>query len=536
MPTLISPEAITETGASMRLLQVMPIGVCLLAVAALPVEIRAAHTSSIVFGPNEKTVCAVNQDSGSISLWDFAGDGSVVEIKAGDEPRTLAVSPDGKRIYVANQSSQTLSIVDVDAGKAVVDVELGGQPYGVVLDGRGRRAFVSQYAGGYIDGKYHRGTVAVVGLPAGKLTHRIPVRARPWAMALAPDGRSLYVTHYLALGGEGIVTEIDLERLAVRRVIAMKEDDSVFDGRGGVFNALAAIALHPNGNRALVAGMHANVRRGASLSGKPLSHKTMVQAVVRVIDLEAGQELFDARLLSSFSGQAVAVPSAVAFLGSGEHFIDLYLASVDFKVIKYNERGVVAERAMRAVPAGPTGLAVTRDGKTAVINCRFDRSVAQFSLADVRDPVLVRTVRMTEEPWDQRRLRGAILFHNTRDTRMTANRWISCSVCHLEGGQVSDGAIWDLTVDGGQPKTSNTMDLVNTRGTGPPFFHRGTPTLVGSLQEFVEIFHAGSGFPLEGSRADFRPTTLRGGMLGPWGPRTPFPVVAVEISPQWADT
>ena len=82
-------------------------------------------------------------------------------------------------------------------------VALGGQPYGVVLTGDGRRALVSQYAGGYVDGKYSPGTIAVVDLAAAKLIRQIPVKARPWAMALAGDGRSLYVTHYLHFGREG---------------------------------------------------------------------------------------------------------------------------------------------------------------------------------------------------------------------------------------------------------------------------------------------------------------------------------------------
>jgi cytochrome c peroxidase len=101
---------------------------------------------------------------------------------------------------------------------------------------------------------------------------------------------------------------------------------------------------------------------------------------------------------------------------------------------------------------------------------------------------------MTTEPWDEQRLQGAVLFHNTRDTRMTANRWISCAVCHLEGGLVSDGLVWDLTVAGDPPKVSNTMDLVLTPGTAPPFFHRGTPHFEPAEERFVRVFASGTGF------------------------------------------
>ena len=464
------------------------------AVVAPPAFGAGARTSPIVLTPDEATVCAVNQDGGSISVWDWPRDEEVREIAVGDEPRTLAVSPDGRRVYVANQCSQTLSVVDLPAGKAIDTIELGGQPYGVLLSGDGGTAFISQYAGAYIEGKYHPGAIAVVDLKSAKVVRRIPVKARPQAMALSSNGKSLYVAHYLQIDGKGIVTEIDPESRCVRREITLGEDDDVVGGRGGVANALAGIALHPDGRRALVACMHANARRGLELSGRLLSHKTTVQAAVRVLDLEAGRELYDARIVSSFDGQAVAVPIAVAFIGSGEHFIDLYFASNDLKIIRYNEKGYVAERALASLPAGPTGVAVSRDGKTAFVNSRWDRSISRLSIEDVRNVRIVKTVRKTAEPWLAERIRGAVLFHNTRDAKMTANRWISCGVCHLEGGEVGDGLMWDLTTVPESPKVSNTMDLVLTPGTSPPFFHRGATDVGAALEDFVRFFHGGSGF------------------------------------------
>ena len=83
----------------------------------------------------------------------------------------------------------------------------------------------------------------------------------------------------------------------------------------------------------------------------PLSHKTTVQAAAGVLDLDTGRELTGTRIISSFSGQAVAVPVAVALLGGGEHFLDVYFASHDFKIIQYNEKGRVAESLPALQPA-----------------------------------------------------------------------------------------------------------------------------------------------------------------------------------------
>ncbi len=461
-----------------------------------PTNARPSRSSSIVLTPDEQTVCAANQDSGSVSLWDRSKGDAVREVVVGNEPRALAVSPGGDRLYVTTQCSQEMAVVDVRAGRCVARIPIGGQPVGVVLSPDGRRAYVAQYAGAYIDGKYVPGAVAVVDLAESKVTTRIGVKPRPFALAGSADGKSLYVTHYFHVDDVGLVTEIDIEALKVRREFTLAEDDDVISGRGGVFNALATIALHPQKQRAIVAGMHANVRRGMSQSGMPLSHKTTVQAVARILDLEAGSEMENTRIVSSFSGQAVAVPSAVAFLGNGEHFVDVYFASHDLKVIKYNERGLVAERSLLELPDGPTGVAVTRDGKTAFLNCRWARSVAEVCLADIRKPAVVREVRMTDEPWDATRILGARVFHDTRDPRMTPNRWLSCGVCHLDGGVLSDNLVWEFTKEQ-EPdsmRKPNTKTLALASWSSPPLFISGKSHSVQETDRFVHMFQSGSGF------------------------------------------
>jgi DNA-binding beta-propeller fold protein YncE len=87
----------------------------LIASVCLSAILHAATGSTIVLTPNEKIVCTVNQDSGSISLWNRLELGEVCEVAVGDEPRTLAVSPDGHTIYVTTQRSQTLAIEKASA-------------------------------------------------------------------------------------------------------------------------------------------------------------------------------------------------------------------------------------------------------------------------------------------------------------------------------------------------------------------------------------------------------------------------------------
>tara|TARA_B100000809_G_C15126600_1_gene526517 strand:+ start:128 stop:409 length:282 start_codon:yes stop_codon:yes gene_type:complete len=71
-----------------------------IASVCLSAILHAATSSTIVLTPNEKIVCTVNQDSGSISLWNRLEPRKVHEAAVGVEPRTLAVSPDGRTAYV----------------------------------------------------------------------------------------------------------------------------------------------------------------------------------------------------------------------------------------------------------------------------------------------------------------------------------------------------------------------------------------------------------------------------------------------------
>ena len=206
-----------------------------IASVCLSAILHAATSSTIVLTPDEKIVCAVNQDSGSISLWNRLELGEVCEVAVGDEPRTLAVSPDGHTIYVTTQCSQTLVIVDLEKGQRTATIELAGQPLGVVLSADGRRAFVSEFAGDYIDGVYSPGTIAVVDLVKRSVIKKIPVKPFPFALALDDKRRSLYLTHFFAHNSVGLVSVIGTDSCELQREIHLPEDnDIVWWGRQAV--------------------------------------------------------------------------------------------------------------------------------------------------------------------------------------------------------------------------------------------------------------------------------------------------------------
>ena len=473
----------------------MHTGLCLLSVCSL-MAVPFHRNSPIVLSPNEQLVCAVNQDADTVSLWQWQTEQPVRQIQVDKEPRNIAFSGDGKWAYVTAQRAQTLCIINLQLFRCVQRIPVGGQPVGIVLSATGTEAYVTQFSGDYFDDKYAPGALAIIDLQHARVRNRIPLAARPFALARSVDGQSLWVSHYLGIQGRGLITEIDLQRESIRRTIPLVEDPDVSGGRGGIFTAVASLDIHPRFPRALVAGMHANHNRGPTQSGRPLSHKTTVQAAVAILDLDNGSELPDARIVSSFSGQAVAVPTAVAFLPDGKHFIDIYFASHDLKVIRYNERGLVAERALLELPHGPDGIAITADGQHGFINARWDRQIAHLDLSDIRRPRIHSKVLKHNETWSSQRIMGARIFHNSRDPRMTPNRWLSCGVCHLDGGLQSDHLIWEFSKlqKPASPRLVNTKSLAVTAASGPPFLIQGTYHSVQQEDHFVRSFLGGSGF------------------------------------------
>ena len=91
--------------------------VILMIAAPTNADERSGRSSSIVLTPDQKTVCIANQDSGTVSLWDWSGDQTVREVDVGSEPRTLAVSPAGGLLYVTTQRHQELAVVDLTAAR-----------------------------------------------------------------------------------------------------------------------------------------------------------------------------------------------------------------------------------------------------------------------------------------------------------------------------------------------------------------------------------------------------------------------------------
>lgn len=117
-----------------------------------------------------------------------------------------------------------------------------------------------------------------------------------------------------------------------------------------------------------------------------------------------------------------------------------------------------------SVGAGPSGIALSRDGKTAWVLNAFDHTISRL---ERKDGIVqaVRTTQFTGETLPNEVVEGRKLFFSAVDSRMSSQTTgISCASCHLEGRE--DGHVWNFT-------------------DGP----RQTPSLAGRMLSKTAPFH-----------------------------------------------
>ena len=164
-----------------------------------------------------------NLSSNDLHVIDTATFQVQTRIETAIQPLDMALAPDGKTLYATNSGTSALTIVDIESGQArtvsLADTSEG--LYGVAATAD--KIFTTDIAGSRV----------LVLSPQGHITSRISVPPKPRSLALAPDGKTLYVTSM----DTGRLTAIDVDGATVSRSIDL--------GVSGTF----AIAPSPDGRK-----------------------------------------------------------------------------------------------------------------------------------------------------------------------------------------------------------------------------------------------------------------------------------------------
>lgn len=126
--------------------------------------------------------------------------------KVGAVPKVVAVTPDDRYVLVTNWCTYDLSVISTRLGRQVKRISIGPYPRGIAVSPTGNAAYVAVMGGNEL---------VRIDLRSWK-TSRVGVGAGPRAAEFHPSGRYVFVS----LNAEGRVAKVDLRTRTVRAKVS----------------------------------------------------------------------------------------------------------------------------------------------------------------------------------------------------------------------------------------------------------------------------------------------------------------------------
>ena len=141
-------------------------------------------------GGDDPGTGAVGAPAGAVVASASSGTAEVVgSVPTPATPGSLTVAPGGRVAYVANRDPRVVTVVDLAAGAAIDTIPVpAAPPRFIAFSVDGARAYISAYTD---DDAVN--VVQVVDTATRDVVAVVPVDRRPYALAAAPDGRTVWV-------------------------------------------------------------------------------------------------------------------------------------------------------------------------------------------------------------------------------------------------------------------------------------------------------------------------------------------------------
>ncbi len=434
-------------------------------------QLRQLSSSSIIYHPAYAQIWNVNPDNNTVTMTDSNSFSVVAELAVGEQPSSLASDQFGN-IWVTNKKSGTISIIDaVGFTQTTIALDISGSaPHGIVINNG--KAFIALE---------NSQEIVVFDTSTRSIIHRQMVDANPRHLALSADFEQLYVSHFITppLPGEntdqpsvvnqgGRVSVLSADSLSVKdQIIIHYSDDIATENTGpGLPNYLGALAIHPAGKEAYIPSKQDNILAGDLREGDALAFDQSVRAISSKIDLLNNTEYVEERI----DHDNASVATAAAFGPYGIHLFTLLEGnrqvavsnvSTDSEIIRFD------------VGRAPRGIAVSRDGTQLAVHNFMSRSVDVIDVTDIvnhggnHHETIASISTVSDELLDPEVLLGKQLFYDSKDDRLAALDYMSCSSCHSDGAE--DGRVWDFTQFG--EGLRNTTTLLGKGGMAHGLLH-----------------------------------------------------------------
>ncbi len=466
------------------------------------VATKQSRSSTIALSEDGARVAMVNQDDGSLSVFQTSDNARLAKLATGGKPASVVIAPDSTTAYVANRADGTVvRIVRIDGGTPVIDatVQVGSEPVGLALSPTGTKLFVAEHA---------QSRVSVIDTRTMTVVGSIEVD-RPRALLVTNNGdasdddETLVVTEFYGEpvpgkeskddGRVGLVHSFSLADLAPRSSITLSPIDSGFH-KGGI-DANPTVITSPNQLAAVTAANGRLYITSVSASPEgPTRFDNNVYPIVYVADLATGAEIRDGSGSVNLARKIYdAIPSPSA---QSPRFIPGELSDIDF-VANSNVAYAIgrAGDVMQRVTFGstieigstqnkqidlagndaigkcqaPTGIAIDSERGIAYVNCWVTR---RLGVVDLAAQSLTATFEAAPGPAnaaDASVQRGERFYFTGRGRWSAAQQngakggegWSSCGSCHPDG--LTDNITWQF---GAGPRQTTSQDGSFSHGPG----------------------------------------------------------------------
>lgn len=422
-------------------------------VTAAPAAPRPSAGGQILCDAAARRVWAVNPDADTLVSVDADTRAKLLEVAVCDDPRAV-VRAAGGQLWIACHDDDRLRVLDASGAPiASLATGYGSAPAGLAASPDGATVYVA-LAGA--------GALARFSAATRLETGRLALGPTPRAVAVSADGARVLVTRFLSPRDRAEVWDVNAASLTLTRTLALPKfggdanRDSTASGRG-VLNYLAAIAIAPDGASAWVVGNKPNVERGL-LFAADLDQDNTVRNVIAQIDLTTNTLRRAIDIDNSDSA------SALAFSPLGDYV--LVALQGNNEVVVLDALAVAASTGLGGfvtrLGAGraPQGLCVDATSGRAFVNDFLDRAVSVLDTDGLfrRGELSVAAQQVStvaSEPLAAAALTGKRIFYDAGDRRMSAEGYLSCATCHVDGGH--DGRVWDFSGRGEGLRNTTTL-------------------------------------------------------------------------------
>ncbi|HSI15344.1 MAG TPA: LamG-like jellyroll fold domain-containing protein [Chthoniobacter sp.] len=411
-------------------------------------------------------VWIVNPDIDTVTRIDATTRARDFEIAVGTKPSSVAVRPGVAEVWVSCRETGNIYVLNSSTGALVQTIPLGRGflPMGLVFAPNGSAAFVAcEGAEGLlkIDPSTHT------------VTTSLDLNAGPRAVAVSADSTRVFVTRFLSPDNQGQVWEVAPATMTLAPIgttrpanpfaLGIETTPDSASGGSGLPNYLLDAGISPDGKRLWIPAKKDNINRGTGPghTGLALTADNTVRSILRQIDLAGGSEVSLARKDVDNQG----MPSAVCFSPVGDLAFVSYVTNNEVLVFDTATGNQVAGI---IVGSAPSGLTIKPDGTRLYVHNFLSRTVTTLDITGLVNATnsamtdLGQTTLIATEKLSATVLGGKKIFYNADDPRMSAEGYISCATCHLDGGR--DGRTWDFTNRG--EGFRQTITLLGRAGTG----------------------------------------------------------------------